>query len=143
MVLVGGVDPHNPASFTTEELCAHVEDGIVEWLGFQSDMPMQLRSADIICLPSYREGMPKVLLESMACGKPIITTDVPGCREVIIDGIHGLLIPARDGQSLADAIIKIASSQQVIDAMGMSSRQRALQFFSDIDIAEQYIYLYK
>ncbi|GIB22060.1 glycosyltransferase family 4 protein [Vibrio cholerae] len=143
MVLVGGVDPHNPASFTTEELNVYVEEGIVEWLGFKSDMPTQLRAADIVCLPSYREGMPKVLLESMACGKPIITTNVPGCREVIVDGVHGFLIPARDGQSLADAIINISSSQQLMDSMGKSSRHRALQLFSDLDIAEQYINLYK
>lgn len=143
MILVGGIDPHNPASFTQSELVEYVDKGFVQWRGFQSDMPMQLRTADIICLPSYREGMPKVLLEAMACGKPIITTDVPGCREVIINEVHGLLIPARDGQSLADAIIKIASSQQLIDTMGQYSRQRALQLFSDLNIAEQYINLYK
>ncbi|EOX4283935.1 glycosyltransferase family 4 protein [Vibrio cholerae] len=142
MVLVGGVDPHNPASFTEQELRTYVDMGIIQWKGFQSDMPMQLRSADIICLPSYREGMPKVLLEAMACGKPIITTDVPGCREVIVNEVHGLLVPVRNSHALADTIIKIASSWNIIHTMGKNSRQYALELFSDIDIAEEYISLY-
>lgn len=143
MILVGGVDTANPASFTEAELIEYVQQGFVNWLGFQSDMPSHLKNADIVCLPSYREGMPKVLLEALACGKPVITTEAPGCREVITDQIEGLIIPLRDGKALADAIVKISMCTDTRLRMGKASRERAEQLFSDVDIASKYIDLYK
>lgn len=102
-VLAGDVDV-NPASLARDELQAIVSRGIVEWWGHQDDMAPVYAQAAIVCLPSYREGFPKVLLEAAACGRAIITTDVPGCRDAIVPGESGDLVPVRDVNSLADAL---------------------------------------
>lgn len=89
-VLVGTVDLANPASLAQPEVDSWVKEGVVDWWGHRSDMPKVLSSAHIVVLPSYREGMPKVLLEAAACGRAVITTDVPGCRDAIDPGVTGL-----------------------------------------------------
>lgn len=143
MVLVGGVDPANPASLKESEIHRWVDKNVVSWLGHRSDMPEQLQRADIVCLPSYREGMPKVLLEAMACGKAIITTDVPGCREVIESGIHGLIVPVADHMQLKQAILKLVNDPALVLSMGQASRRRAELLFADTMIADNYVALYE
>ena len=103
-VLVGEPDMENPGHITEDELRAWHEEGIVEWWGHSSRMTETLQEADIFVLPSYREGLPKVVLEAIASGCAIITTDVPGCRQAVTDGETGLLVPAHDGTMLAKAI---------------------------------------
>jgi glycosyltransferase involved in cell wall biosynthesis len=103
-VLAGGVDYENPASIQKKQILKWEENKIIEWWGHQENMPELLASVNIIVLPSYREGLPKVLLEAAAVGRFIITTDVPGCREIIKDGINGLIIPKKNSQSLMSAI---------------------------------------
>jgi glycosyltransferase involved in cell wall biosynthesis len=103
-VLVGEADGPNPAAIRSEQINAWVEQGHVEWWGYQADMPAVFKQAAIVCLPSYREGMPKALLEAAAAGKPVVTTDVIGCREAIVPGGTGLLVPAANAEALADAL---------------------------------------
>lgn len=143
MVLVGGVDSANPASLKESEIRLWVDKNVVSWLGHRSDMPEQLQRADIVCLPSYREGMPKVLLEAMSCGKAIITTDAPGCREVIESGIHGLIVPVADHMQLKQAILKLVKNPALVLSMGRASRRRAELMFADTMIADNYIALYE
>lgn len=143
MVLAGGIDPHNRASLTLEEVEQYDREGAVAWIGYQSNMAEVLNGADIVCLPSYREGMPKVLLEAMACGKAIVTTDVPGCREVIVEGEQGFLVPVKDAEALAEKIEYLASDADLRERMGQSSRQRAEHLFGDRQIADQYTVLYR
>ncbi|MGV3708410.1 MAG: glycosyltransferase family 4 protein, partial [Gemmatimonas sp.] len=88
--LVGGVDRHNPAALSESTLTEWQREGVVEWWGHREDMPQILAQAAIVALPSYREGMPRTLLEAAATGRPIVTTDVPGCRQAIVHGETGL-----------------------------------------------------
>jgi len=127
-VLVGDTDV-NPASVPQAQLAAWQQEGVVEWWGLRDDMAGVLGEASIVCLPSYREGCPKVLLEAAACGRPIVTTDVPGCRDVVADGVEGRLVPARDGAALADAIAELLADPARRASMGAAARVRAEREF--------------
>ena len=106
-VLAGSLDPDNPAAVSETELSGWLASNVVEYVGFCSNMPELLSGIDIVVLPSYREGMPKVLLEAAAAGKPVVTTDVPGCRDAIEPNETGILVPARDSVSLTRAIERL------------------------------------
>src|SRR5665811_1716481 len=121
-VLVGTVDSANPTSFTDAEVSAWVHDGVVEWWGHRSDMPQVLAAAHLVVLPSYREGLPKVLLEAAACGRAVVTTDVPGCRDAIEPGVTGVLVPVRNAVALADAIKSLINNPAHCLAMGLAGR---------------------
>nr|WP_276509977.1 glycosyltransferase [Hyphomicrobium sulfonivorans] len=128
-VLVGRVDDGNPSYISEQQLRDWVNEGIVEWWGQRSDMVSCLNEADIICLPSYREGLPKSLLEAMSCGKPCITTNVTGCRDAVRDQDNGLLVPARDAAELRTAVKKMLADPAMRERMGTRGRQRALEEF--------------
>lgn len=117
---------NNPLAISKEEMDKFCEGGAVEWLGKVSDMPGLLARATLIVYPSYyREGIPKVLLESCATGRAIVTTDHPGCREAVTDGDNGLLVPVKDPQATAAAIEKLLADTQTRKTMGARSRARA------------------
>jgi len=121
-IIVGPIDPANPTSITTAELDSWIKEGIIEWWGHRDDMNEVFRQVNIVSLPSYREGLPKVLLEAGACGRPIVTTDVPGCRDVVIDGMNGLLVPVRDADKLAIALHDLLTSPALRYRMGEAGR---------------------
>ncbi|MEZ5919079.1 MAG: glycosyltransferase family 4 protein [Alphaproteobacteria bacterium] len=124
--IAGGLVTNNPLAISKEEMDKFCADGAVEWLGKVSDMPGLLARATLIVYPSYyREGIPKVLLESCATGRAIVTTDHPGCREAVTDGDNGLLVPVKDPQATAAAIEKLLADPQTRKAMGARSRARA------------------
>lgn len=128
--LVGDPDPGNPASISLQTLQAwHGHHG-VEWWGWRDDVAVVFGGASIACLPSYREGLPKSLLEAAACGLPIVTTDTPGCREVVVDGDNGLLVPVRDSDALAAALKKLLLDTALRQRMGERSRVMAENEFS-------------
>lgn len=131
-VLVGEPDPANPAAIPEAKLREwHGQFGI-EWFGRREDMPSVWQSAHIACLPSYyREGLPKCLLEAAACGLPIVTTDAPGCREVIVDGEEGLLVPPKNVEALANAIERLIRQPELRKQMGDNARERAIRIFSE------------
>lgn len=131
-VLVGEPDPANPAAISEAKLREWHGKSSVEWIGRREDMPSVWQSAHIACLPSYyREGLPKCLLEAAACGLPIVTTDSPGCREVIVDGIEGLLVPPREVEALADALERLIRHPELRKQMGAKARERAIRIFSE------------
>jgi glycosyltransferase involved in cell wall biosynthesis len=140
--LVGGVDSQNPTSLSEEQLKAWQAEGLVEWLGHQSDIAAVWRDAHVAVLPSYREGMPKALLEAQACGRPVITTDVQGCREAIRDGVEGRLVPVRQALPLAKAMDELARDPAMRKAMGRAARQRAETRFDQRVIAQRHLDLY-
>jgi glycosyltransferase involved in cell wall biosynthesis len=109
--LVGGVDLLNPAFITVEDLIEACDGDYIKWLGHQDDVKGIYQSADIVCLPSYREGLPKSLVEAMASGCPIITTDTIGCRECVEEGFNGFLVPIGDHEILASRIEKLAKNR--------------------------------
>lgn len=140
--LVGEADPHNPATVTPEQLEEWGAEGVVEVWGQRSDMPAVLRSAHVACLPSYREGLPKVLLEAAATGLPIVTTDVPGCRDVVRDGDNGLLVPPRDAHRLADALEAVLRDPARAARMGARGRERVMNEFTVGSVAAQTLQVY-
>jgi glycosyltransferase involved in cell wall biosynthesis len=130
-VLVGEPDPDNPASVPPEVLDGWIRETGAEAWGRRTDMASVYREADIVCLPSYREGMPKVLLEAAATGLPSVTTDVPGCRDVVRDGDNGFLVPLRDGGvRIAEALRTLIADPALCARMGARGRQRAVEEFS-------------
>ncbi len=142
-ILVGRRDEHNPAAIPEIHLKEWVQEGVVEWWGHREDMPAVYAAAMLIVLPSYREGLPKVLLEAAACGKAIVATDVPGCREIVRDRVNGLLVSPRDSTALAAAIEELLSDQALREVMGQRSRTRVLAEWSSPRIAEQVLGLYR
>jgi glycosyltransferase involved in cell wall biosynthesis len=124
--LVGNTHPSNPRAVPEETLLGWAEDGVVEWWGRREDMPRVLAESHIVCLPSkYGEGVPKVLLEAAAAGRPVVATDTPGCREVIDDGVEGLLVPPSDSIALAAALRRLLEGSDERMAMGQAARFRA------------------
>ena len=141
-VLVGRCDEDNPAAIGREQLARWVGEGTVEWWGHRDDMAAVYEGATLVVLPSYREGLPKVLLEAAACGKAIVATDVPGCRDVVKDGINGVLVPPRDSSTLARGIANLLSDRQTREAMGVRSREIAVAEWAGPRISEQVLGLY-
>lgn len=130
-LLAGDPDPGNPAAVSEDSIRGWVEEGALEWLGHVDDMPALLASVDMVVLPSYREGLPKTLIEAAACGLPLVTTDAPGCREVVSDGVDGLLVPVRDAQALAQAIARLQDDPDLAARLGEAARAKALARFDE------------
>jgi glycosyltransferase involved in cell wall biosynthesis len=142
--LVGDSDNENPSSVPVSQLQAWRNEGVIEWWGWKEDMQDVYAQAAIVCLPSYyREGVPKSLIEAAACGRPIITSDMPGCREVVRHGENGFLIPARDAAALADALIELLQSPDMRVKMGMNSRTIAEKEFSTEMVNSQTFAVYQ
>ncbi|HEY3044908.1 MAG TPA: glycosyltransferase family 4 protein [Vicinamibacterales bacterium] len=142
-VLAGEPDPLNPASIPPDRVSQWIQEGIVECVGWVSDMPALMAACHVVCLPSYREGLPKSLIEAAAAGKPIVTTDVPGCREAVRDGDNGLLVPPRNAQALADALARLIENPELRRQMGARGRIRAEQEFGMDKVIGQMLALYE
>lgn len=141
--LAGDSDSHHHGSVPREQLQAWHDEGVIEWLGFRTDMPTVYAQATIACLPSYyREGVPKALIEAAACGRPIVTTDTPGCREIVHDGENGYLVPKQDARAAADALRKLIEARELCIQMGAKSREIAANGFGIDQIAAQIIRVY-
>ena len=132
--LAGEPDPGNPASVPKELILDWVSEGVLDWLGHVDDMPSLLQRVQIVVLPSYREGLPKGLIEAAACGCAIVTTDVPGCREVVEDGVDGFLVPVKDAAALASAISSLARSSELRSRIGKAARAKAESTFEVSDV---------
>ena len=115
----------------------------MEWWGHRDDMVAVFPSAHIVCLRSYREGLPKVLLEAAACGRPIVTTDVPGCRAVVREGENGLLVPVGDAQALSEALSCLIKNPELRAQMGRRGREIMLKDFSSEKVIAQTLNVYK
>lgn len=143
MRLVGSPDPGNLTSISEEELHGWIADGIVESLGYREDIAIQYAEANIVCLPSYREGLPKGLVEAAACGRAVVTTDVPGCRDAIEPDVTGLLVPVKDSGALADALQSLIEAPERRMQMGLAGRKLALDSFAIEKIVEQHMSIYR
>lgn len=141
-LLAGEPDLSNPSSIPESTVRAWTRDGLIEWLGYVHDMPALLHTLNVVVLPSYREGLPKVLVEGAGCALPLIATDVPGCREVITDGVEGLLVPVGDPHALAAAIARLQDEPETCTAMGKRARAKALAKFEEGIIISHMFALY-
>ncbi|HEU4365299.1 MAG TPA: glycosyltransferase family 4 protein, partial [Candidatus Krumholzibacteria bacterium] len=143
VVLVGDPDPENPDTVTAEELRAWHGEGLVEWRPRADDMPAVWASCHIAVLPSHREGMPRTLLEAASCGRPLVATDVPGCRDLVRDGDNGILVPLHDARALAGAIARLAADPALRARMGARARALVEARYSDDRIVAQMLSLYR
>ena len=138
--LLGGVDEGNRTAVTRTELQRWIDDGVIEYLGETDDVRPCIAGASAIVLPSYREGLPRSLLEGAAMGRPLIATDVPGCRELVDDGVNGFLCAVRDSGSLAQAMERFAGlPDDERAAMGAASRRKAEERFDERIVVEAYL----
>jgi len=142
-LLIGSPDPGNPASVTNKELDAWEREGIVELLGYRKDIPDLFARSHIVVLPSYREGLPRVLIEAAACGRAVITTDVPGCRDAIEPDKTGLLVPVRDSVALADAIERLIKDSDLRRRMGKAGRELAEREFAIEKVVAAHLEVYR
>ena len=140
--LVGDAPEGNPASVSQEILEAWNTEGVVEFWGFRSDMADVLRQSHIVVLPSYREGFPKALIEAAACGRAVVTTDTPGCRDAIIENKTGRLVPVRDSLALADAMRSLIEDEEIRRKMGIAGREHAVQAFSIEHVTRRHLDIY-
>jgi nucleoside-diphosphate-sugar epimerase/glycosyltransferase involved in cell wall biosynthesis len=140
--LVGDPDPDNPNSIPNRQLREWDEEGVVDWLGYRSDIPEVWAASDVALLPSYREGMPKSLLEAASVGRPLVAADVPGCRELIVPRVNGILVPPRDSGAIANALAELAGDADLRTSLGKNARQIVLQRYSTELISRQFLGLY-
>ena len=128
--LYGAIDIKNPAHIKEDELKSQLIEGFIKWEGFTSDVKRTLQSADIYCLPSYREGLPKSTIEAMAIGRPIITTTAPGCDDTVQDGLNGYKIDVGDISGLSKKLQTLIDNKELRIQMGKNSRELFLKNFT-------------
>lgn len=141
--LIGDPDPGNPSSFSPEDVETWRQEGVVEVLGYRTDIAELFTQANIVTLPSYREGLPKVLVEAAACGRAVVTTDVPGCRDAIEPDRTGLLVPVRDAEALADALQALIEDPERRQQMGQAGRDLAEREFAIEKVVEAHLAIYR
>jgi glycosyltransferase involved in cell wall biosynthesis len=142
-LLLGRRDERNPTVVSKKDLDLWQSEGVTNWLGEVTDVRPLIAQADVVVLPSYyREGIPRSLLEAAAMGKPLITTDAVGCREVVDDGVNGLLVPVRDANALAQAMRYMIAFPAVRERMGKAGREKMEREFDERFVLEKTLQLY-
>lgn len=141
-VVAGDVDPGNPTSVSATDIEQWRREGVVEVLGYQKDVATLFSNVNLVVLPSYREGLPKVLVEAAAAGRAVVTTDVPGCRDAIEPGITGVLVPVKNVDLLAEAIEKLIIDAPLRQTMGRAGRVLAEREFGIEKIVDRHLEIY-
>jgi glycosyltransferase involved in cell wall biosynthesis len=142
-VMVGDTDSASPSGMPRQQLAAWHEEGVIEWWGRVEEMVSVYQGATVVCLPSHGgEGVPKSLLEAAACGRAIVTTNVPGCRDVVHDNVNGLLVPAKNVTELATAIRRLLENPILRSRMGIAGREIASREFSEQLVVQNTLLLY-
>lgn len=143
LLIAGEPDPANPASISLAQAQAWGQEPGITWLGHVDDIVSLWRRSHIAALPSHREGLPKSLLEAAACGRTMVATDAPGCREICIHDRTGLLVPIEDPQALAEAIAALAASPELRARYGHAARQLVVDKMSDKAVGAATVALYR
>jgi glycosyltransferase involved in cell wall biosynthesis len=141
--LLGKRDERNPTVVSQRDLERWQAERVLTWLGEVADVRPIVARADVVVLPSYREGTPRSLLEAAAMGKPLITTDVVGCREVVDDGINGMLVPVKDAQALAQAMVRLVEHPAMRERMGKAGREKMKREFDERIVIEKTLQVYQ
>lgn len=142
-VMAGTADHANPSCIAPAKMKAWHDEDIINWLGYVADMPPLYARASIVCLPSYREGMPKALLEAAAAGCAVVTTDTTGCREAIVDGVTGDLVPVQDGEALFRALLALINDHERRQRYAEAGRQRAIERFGIKAVVDTTLGIYR
>ena len=137
--LIGNPDLHNPESIPEAQLKKWVKLGIVEWWGEQENMLQIYHMADVVCFPSYHEGLPKALLEASSCELPIVSYDVSGCREIVKDNVNGFIVPFKDENALFVAVLELLEDPKLRRKMGEMGRKMVIEEFTEERIASEII----
>jgi len=138
--LLGFLDVKNPTAVSSVEMSAWVDEGVVEYLGAAEDVKPYLIAADCVVLPSYREGVPRALLEAAAIGRPIVTTDAVGCHDAVVDGVNGLLCRVADAKDLAEKLIRmIEMPHEERELMGRAGRIKMEMEFDEKIVIDRYL----
>lgn len=140
--LAGDIDPGNPTSLDTSQIEALDIYENIKFLGYRKDMDRLIEASSVVVLPSYREGLPKALIEASSMGRPIVTTDVPGCRDTVIDNVTGFLVPVKSSQALADKIDLLINDSELAAAFGRSAREYAVDNFDVCDVIAKHKKIY-
>ncbi|EHS1090431.1 glycosyltransferase family 4 protein [Vibrio cholerae] len=144
LYVAGIFDPDSPLSYTREQIRAFSDSGDIIWLGKRDDIPDLIQQSDVVALPTtYGEGIPRILIESCAVGRPIITTPLGGCKDICNDGINGYLVIPHNGESVASSLEKLILDPDNIDIMGKKGRELVEAYFSNESIFAQNISFYK
>ena len=141
--VVGCPDPGNPESVSGMTLRQFQSSASISWRGFREDMALEYSNADIYVLPSYREGFPKTIMEASASGLPTITTDVPGCRDAVVHGVTGFVVPKRRASALGVAIETLLDEPELRSEMGLNAREHAVANFDQDVIASRHVDIYE
>ncbi|HLR12179.1 MAG TPA: glycosyltransferase family 4 protein [Burkholderiaceae bacterium] len=140
--LAGAPDPGNPTSLGQGQVQQWHDEGVITWLGERDDVARLYQQAHVAVLPSYREGLPKSLIEAAACGRAIVTTDVPGCRDAVVPGVTGVLVPPQDARALLEAVRSLAADPAARQAMGRAGRELAEREFGIEQIVNEQLAIY-
>jgi glycosyltransferase involved in cell wall biosynthesis len=143
IALVGMPDPGNPTSVDEAMLRCWEQEKIIEYWGWQDDMNLVYQQGHIVTLPSFYEGVPTALLEAASCGKPLVATDIPGCRAIVKDGENGILVPVNDPGALADALERLAEDPALRQKMGLAGRKLVEEQFTDTSVNERTLAVYQ
>jgi glycosyltransferase involved in cell wall biosynthesis len=142
-VIYGDIDLSNPSSINQEQLSKWEKESDIELRGFNAHMEEVIPTALIVALPSYREGFPKVLIEAAACGRAVVTTNVPGCRDAIVNNVTGILIPKKDSYALANSISFLLDNPVYCRELGKNGRKRAEKLFSIKKVTSKHMDIYR
>lgn len=141
-ILVGANDKENPSAVPHDKIQEWLQKGFIEWIGHKENMPTVFANSHIVCLPSYGEGLPKVLIEAASCCRPIVTTDIPGCREIVKHNVNGILIPKHNSIALAEALLLLISKPYLRKKMGIRGRKMVEKYFSEEIIVNKTMSIY-
>ncbi|MBF0236063.1 MAG: glycosyltransferase family 4 protein [SAR324 cluster bacterium] len=143
IIVAGIIDIDNPSSISESNLNEWQRKNLIKWIGPQTNMPELIASTHIVVLPSYREGLPSILAEAASCGRPIVATDVPGCREIVRHEENGLLVPPKNSEALANALERLIKDPEMRRKMGERGRQIVINNFSDKIVIEKTLEIYR
>ena len=145
-LLVGKHDPESPSHISLKILKSFNDKKKypnLQWIGYKKNIIKYIKLSSIIVLPSYHEGVPKVLLEAAACGKPIIASNIGGCREVVINGLNGILVKKKNSIQLSNAIKRLIKNKNLLNKMSVNSRKKAIIEFDISKVIEKHLFVYK
>ena len=142
-LLVGDVDPGNPSSLRRQTLAKWNDDKVIKWVGWIDNVGDILKKTDILCLPSYREGMPKVLLEASALGKPIVTTNIPGCKDIVELCKNGILVKPKNSKSLYEGLEKLINNKNLRKKMKFNSYKNSRKYFDVNKVVDIHLKCYE